>query len=120
MCRKRTKLDLSECVMPKFFSDQPLFVDLFYGVVVGSAVASLSLANRAFLLFEIIWILAVLEDWYLYYRYVVDPKGKGVTYSFRSLLFEFGILVTWFLGFQALREVDQQGWFFLFFCLFYA
>jgi len=106
--------------MPKVFSDKPIFVDLFYGVVVGSAVASLSLANRAFLLFQVIWILAVLEDWYLYYRHIVDPEGRGVAYSFRSLVIEFAILLTWFLGFQALREDGQQDWFFLFFSLFYG
>jgi len=106
--------------MPKIFSDKPLFVDLFYGVVVGSAVASLSLAERDRLPMQIVWVLAVLEDWYLYYRYVVDPEGKGVVYSFRSLLTEFFILLAWFLGFQALKEIGQQPWFFLFFGVFYG
>jgi hypothetical protein len=106
--------------MPRIFSDKPLFVDLFYGVVVGSAVASLSLAERDRLLMQIVWVLAVLEDWYLYYRHVVDPEGKGVVYSFKSLLTEFFILLVWFLGFQALKETSQQPWFFLFFNLFYG
>jgi hypothetical protein len=107
-------------VMPQIFSDKPLFVDLFYGVVVGSAVASLSLAEHDRLLMQIVWVIAVLEDWYLYYRHVVDPEGKGVVYSFRSLLTESFILVAWFLGFQALKENNQQPWFFLFFSLFYG
>lgn len=107
-------------IMPQIFSDKPLFVDLFYGVVVGSAVASLSLAEHDRLLMQMVWVVAVLEDWYLYYRHVVDPEGQGVVYSFRSLLTEFLILVAWFLGFQALKENNQQPWFFLFFSLFYS
>lgn len=106
--------------MPQIFSDKPLFVDLFYGVVVGSAVASLSLSEHDRLLMQAVWVIAVLEDWYLYYRHVVDPEGKGVIYSFRSLLTEFLILVAWFLGFQALKENNQQPWFFLFFGAFYG
>lgn len=106
--------------MPKVLSDKPLFVDLFYGVVVGSAVASLSLAAMDRLVFQILWIIAVLEDWFLYYRHIVDPEHKRVVYSLRSLVIEFAILLTWFLGFQALKEDGQEGWFLLFFCLFYG
>jgi hypothetical protein len=107
-------------VMPKIYSDKPIFVDLFYGVVVGSAVASLSLAESDRLPMQVVWVLAVLEDWYLYYRHIADPEGKGVVYSFRSLLTEFLILLAWFLGFQALKESGQQSWFFVFFALFYG
>jgi len=105
--------------MPKVFSNNPLFVDLFYGVVVGSAVALLSWKDQWNLLLEIVWIVAVLEDWFLYYRHVVDTEAKKVTYSFQSLMTEFLILLSWFLGFQALKEQDQQSWFFLCFSVFY-
>lgn len=106
--------------MPKVFSSSPIFVDLFYGVVVGSAVALLSWKDKWSLLLEIVWILAVLEDWFLYYRHVVDEESKKVTYSFNSLITEFLILLSWFLGFEALKEEEYHARFFLCFSAFYV
>jgi hypothetical protein len=105
--------------MAKLFSNEPLFVDLFYGVVVGSAIALMSLVDLEKLFFQIVWVFAVLEDWFMYYRHVVDTENKRISYTFKSLLFEFGILLVWFLGFQALKEDKQEHYFLLFFSLFY-
>lgn len=105
--------------MPKLYSNKPVFVELFYSVVAGSAIALLSLANTEKLIFQVVWVVALLEDWFVYYRHVVDEDPKKVPYSFRSLMIEFGILVTWFLGFQALKEVNQEHRFLFFFSAFY-
>lgn len=105
--------------MPRVFSNSPIFVDLFYGVVVGSAVALLSWKDQWNLLLEIFWILAVLEDWFLYYRHVLDEEEKKVTYSLKSLIAEFFILLAWFLGFEALKESEYQARFFICFSAFY-
>jgi len=106
--------------MAKLFSNNPLFVDLFYGVVVGSAIASLSLKDLDKMPYQIVWVLAVLEDWYLYYRHVLDEEEAKVSFSFKSLVIEFSILVSWFLGFQALKEENQENHFFFFFGTFYV
>jgi hypothetical protein len=105
----------------KLNSSNPLFVELFYGVVVGSAVASLHFnVSLTTLILQILWILAVLEDWFLYHKYIVDNESQAVSYSFRSLLIEFGILTSWYLGFDSLsREEAPSSIFFRWAACFY-
>lgn len=98
--------------MGKLKSSNPIFVDLFYSVVVGSAIAMLSVDNSKTLAFQIAWVIAVLEDWYLYYSHVVDEETGAVTWNFKSLLIEFGILTSWFLGFNALSKEGTRHLFF--------
>jgi hypothetical protein len=106
--------------MPTLKSNNPVFVDLFYGVVVGSSISLLSLDNIELLLFQILWIIAVLEDWFLYYRTVVDPDRDAVVWSFRSLMMEFSILLSWYLGFAALGNPGKRELFFCFLSGFYG
>lgn len=108
--------------MAKLTSSNPKFVELFYGVVVGSAVARFTVDSTIeALLFQIAWVVAVLEDWFLYHRVIVDDETKAVKYNFRSVLFEFATLTAWYLGFDALNNssVDKQRLFFLYAAGFY-
>jgi hypothetical protein len=113
-----------DLTMPAQTDRSTRFVDLFYGVVAGSSVAMLSWEHsHVVMLSQVVWLLALLEDWFLYYTVVSTPKAAAVRYTFRSLLFEFSILTAWYLAFNALSYPDQPDRhekFFLMFVVFYG
>lgn len=107
--------------MVKLKSSKPIFVDLFYAVVVGSTVPKLNpFLDLQRFFFQFIWIIAVLEDLYLYHRHVVDLDNKAVSYTFQSIFFELLILTSWLLGFLRLSDTVHQNWFFFFLAIFYG
>ena len=107
--------------MVKLKSSGFLFVDLFYAVVVGSTIPKLyPFPNLRQFIFQFLWIIVVLEDWYLYHRHVVDPENQAISYTFKSLFIEVSILTSWFLGFMSLSQPEYQHWFFAFLAVFYG
>ena len=107
--------------MIKLKSSGSLFVDLFYAVVVASTVPRLyPFPSLQQFIFQFLWIIAVLEDWYLYHRHVVDPEDQAISYTFKSLFIEVSILTSWLLGFTSLSQPVYQNWFFVFLALFYG
>lgn len=83
---------------------KPLFVDLFYAVVVGSAI-TLILPTQSWseILVKVFLMIVVLEDWYAYYRHVLPIYvKKQFDVNFSSLLIEFAILLSWYFAFTSL------------------
>lgn len=81
---------------------KPIFVDLFYAVVVGSAIPQIVINGDIFtFLFKMFLIVIVLEDWHMYYSSVITVDPSLLKYKFRSLLIEFSILTSWYFSFTS-------------------
>jgi hypothetical protein len=85
---------------------KPLFVDLFYAVVVGSAITLILPTQKIdAILVQIFLMVVVLEDWYAYYRHVLPVHSiRGTDIGFFSLMVEFGILLSWYLAFTSVPD----------------
>src|SRR5690348_17701271 len=74
-------------------TERPSFVELFYAVVVGSAVPLLNPRDGICVnMVRVFMLLVVLEDWWGYYRHVLVHRRKR-SYTTSSLGYEFTILI---------------------------
>jgi hypothetical protein len=102
----------------------PLFVDLFYAVVIGSAFPLINLDQSIpIILYRVFLILVILEDWFAYYRAVLPKDPDQLKFDFGSLLFELFILLLWYMCVLALPSQTngqpKNGVISLFFAAFY-
>jgi len=91
--------------MESYKSSNPLFVDFFYAVVVGSTFSYLTLDNAtSIILIRLFMIFVILEDWYVYHRYVISFPTARKKYTIRSFLFEISMLLFWYFSFISIPE----------------
>lgn len=95
-----------------------IFVDLFYAVVIGSAVPAIIVEGDLYSsIFKFILIVIVLEDWFMYYTTIIDFYKEVRDFKFKSLMFEFSILASWNFSFSYYGK--DTFLFLLFFGLFF-
>ena len=80
---------------------RPLFVDLFFAVVIGAGFQRITFnLGQEQILLHVFLLAVILEDWYSYYNYVV-PHSADTGKSAKALTLEFLILLSWYLAIAA-------------------
>jgi hypothetical protein len=81
------------------------FADFMYAVVIGVAFSDIKLGDSwPVLLATIVLLLMVLEDFFMYQTQVKPQVGVFRFWTLRSLFFEVGMLLSWFLSFLSRKE----------------
>lgn len=89
---------------PQIASGQT-FADFMYAVVIGVAFSDIKLSDSWPALFAtLVIIVMIVEDFYMYQTQVKPLVGVFRFWTLRSLLFEMGMLLSWFLAFLSRRE----------------
>lgn len=81
------------------------FADFMYAVVIGVAFSDIKLSDSWPSLFAtLVIIIMILEDFYMYQTQVKPLVGVFRFWTLRSLAFEIGMLLSWFLAFLSRKE----------------